>query len=224
MINTAQRCSTTPVSPSVSKRVSTTQCVFPNPVLEQTRGPLLPETNLQKPRTPLYLSLASWRRWELHGKDLMKLGGENGGIRVSCRRVPLKSVQNTIFSAILLPRSNLCGVSRLRMSLRFPQQQQQLQFPPPPPPLYPIPYGSHGGGSVGPVIAVLAVIAVLGAIAGILGWLCSGRTVMGYGHYDPEGWFERKCASCIDGRLEAPSSRPSANGTQAAPPPPPDAP
>ncbi|KAG6472193.1 hypothetical protein ZIOFF_069650 [Zingiber officinale] len=77
-------------------------------------------------------------------------------------------------------------------------------------------------GSVGPVIAVLAVIAVLGVIAGLVGRLCSGRTVMGYGHYDLEGWFERKCASCIDGRLaaSAPPPRPSANGTDAQPPPP----
>ncbi|CAL9098838.1 unnamed protein product, partial [Musa hybrid cultivar] len=93
------------------------------------------------------------------------------------------------------------------MSLPF-QQQQQL----PPPPVYA--YRSHGG-SVGPVIAVLAAIAVLGVIAGILGRLCSGRTIMGYGHYDLEGWVERKCASCIDGRLEAPPQprRPSANAT-----------
>ncbi|RWW29904.1 hypothetical protein GW17_00005554 [Ensete ventricosum] len=99
------------------------------------------------------------------------------------------------------------------MSLPF--QQQQL---PPPPPVYATSYRAHGG-SVGPVIAVLAVIAVLGVIAGIVGRLCSGRTIMGYGHYDLEGWFEQKCASCIDGRLEV--ARPSANGTGAAPPPPP---
>ncbi|XP_074556818.1 uncharacterized protein LOC141812705 [Curcuma longa] len=104
------------------------------------------------------------------------------------------------------------------MSLPFPQQQ--FQPPPPPPVVYPVPYRSHGGGSVGPVIAVLAVIAVLGVIAGLVGRLCSGRTVMGYGHYDLEGWFERKCASCIDGRLEAPAPppRPSANGTDLPPP------
>ncbi|XP_042443963.1 uncharacterized protein LOC122029070 [Zingiber officinale] len=107
------------------------------------------------------------------------------------------------------------------MSLPFPQQQQQFQ-PPPPPVVYSVPYRSHGSGSVGPVIAVLAVIAVLGVIAGLVGRLCSGRTVMGYGHYDLEGWFERKCASCIDGRLaaSAPPPRPSANGTDAQPPPP----
>ncbi|WOL17889.1 hypothetical protein Cni_G26682 [Canna indica] len=104
------------------------------------------------------------------------------------------------------------------MSLPFPQQQQ---FPPPPPVVYPSSYRSHSG-SVGPVIAVLAVIAVLGVIAGVVGRLCSGRTIMGYGHYDLEGWFERKCASCIDGRLEVPPRpprRPSANGTEGAPPP-----
>ena len=95
------------------------------------------------------------------------------------------------------------------MSLPF--QQQQL---PPPPPVYATSYRAHGE-SVGPVIAVLAVIAVLGVIAGIVGRLCSGRTIMGYGHYDLEGWFEQKCASCIDGRLEAPPQprRPSANAT-----------
>ncbi|CAL9774738.1 unnamed protein product [Musa acuminata subsp. burmannicoides] len=92
------------------------------------------------------------------------------------------------------------------MSLPF----QQLQ--PPPPPLYVESYRSHGG-SVGPVIAVLAVIMVLGVIAGIVGRLCSGRTIMGYGHYDLEGWFERRCAPCIDGRLEAPTPRPRAPGT-----------
>ncbi|KAJ8506756.1 hypothetical protein OPV22_007642 [Ensete ventricosum] len=107
------------------------------------------------------------------------------------------------------------------MSLPF---QQQQQLPPPPPPVYA--YRSHGG-SVGPVIAVLAVIAVLGVIAGILGRLCSGRTIMGYGHYDLEGWVERKCASCIDGRLEVPPQprRPSASptGRTLPPPPPPSA-
>ncbi|XP_074562021.1 uncharacterized protein LOC141818406 [Curcuma longa] len=102
------------------------------------------------------------------------------------------------------------------MSLPLPQQQ----FPPPAA-VYSAPYRSQGG-SVGPVIAVLALIAVLGVIAGIVGRLCSGRTIMGYGHYDLSGWVERKCASCIDGRLEAPPppplQRPNTNGPGSAPP------
>ncbi|XVF45189.1 hypothetical protein PTKIN_Ptkin02bG0185000 [Pterospermum kingtungense] len=61
-----------------------------------------------------------------------------------------------------------------------------------------------GHGSVGPVIAVLAVITILGVIAGMIGRLCSGRPIMGHGHYDFEGWVERKCSSCLDGRVEDP--------------------
>ncbi|KAG6522923.1 uncharacterized protein LOC122053313 [Zingiber officinale] len=100
------------------------------------------------------------------------------------------------------------------MSLPLPQQQQ---FPPPAA-AYPAPYRSHGG-SVGPVIAVLALIAVLGVIAGIVGRLCSGRTIMGHGHYDLEGWVERKCASCIDGKIEAPPPlRTTTNGPGSAHP------
>lgn len=103
------------------------------------------------------------------------------------------------------------------MSLPLPQQQ----FPPAAD-VYPAPYRSHGG-SVGPVIAVLALIAVLGVIAGIVGRLCSGRTIMGYGHYDLEGWVERKCASCIDGKMEPPPPqppplRPTTNGPGSAHP------
>lgn len=30
---------------------------------------------------------------------------------------------------------------------------------------------------------------------------------MGVGHYDFEGWVERKCATCIDGRLGPPQPR-----------------
>ncbi|KAK9136181.1 hypothetical protein Syun_015511 [Stephania yunnanensis] len=37
----------------------------------------------------------------------------------------------------------------------------------------------------------------------MIGRLCSGRRVMGYGEYDVEGWMERRCASCIDGRVDA---------------------
>ncbi|XP_022749174.1 uncharacterized protein LOC111298712 [Durio zibethinus] len=61
-----------------------------------------------------------------------------------------------------------------------------------------------GRGSVGPVIAVLFVITILGVIAGMIGRLCSGRPIMGHGQYDFEGWVERKCSSCLDGRVDAP--------------------
>ncbi|CAH9100429.1 unnamed protein product [Cuscuta europaea] len=64
-------------------------------------------------------------------------------------------------------------------------------------------YRSRAGrGSVGPVVGVLALVAVLGVIAVMIGRLCSGRRVMGRGRYDFESWFEAKCASCIDGRIE----------------------
>lgn len=70
-------------------------------------------------------------------------------------------------------------------------------------------YTAHSGhGSVGPVIAVLAVITILGVIAGIIGRLCSGRTIMGRGQYDFEGWVERKFSSCIDGRVGPPPRPP----------------
>ncbi|GMI88215.1 hypothetical protein HRI_002490800 [Hibiscus trionum] len=76
-------------------------------------------------------------------------------------------------------------------------------------------YTAHTGhGSVGPVIAVLAVVTILGVIAGMIGRLCSGRPVMGHGHYDFEGWVERKCSSCIDGTVDPPPSRPTADEAQ----------
>lgn len=66
-------------------------------------------------------------------------------------------------------------------------------------------YTTHSGhGSVGPVIAVLAVITILGVIAGMIGRLCSGRSVMGHGQYDFEGWVERKCSTCLDGGVDSP--------------------
>ncbi|KAH7575193.1 hypothetical protein JRO89_XS02G0060700 [Xanthoceras sorbifolium] len=70
-------------------------------------------------------------------------------------------------------------------------------------------YTAHSGhGSVGPVIGVLAVITILGVIAGMIGRLCSGRPIMGHGgQYDFEGWVEKKCSSCIDGRVEPPRIR-----------------
>jgi hypothetical protein len=58
------------------------------------------------------------------------------------------------------------------------------------------------------VIAVLAVITILGVIAGMIGRLCSGRRIMGHGQYDFESWVERKCSSCLDGRVGPPPPRP----------------
>ncbi|KMZ56401.1 hypothetical protein ZOSMA_96G00770 [Zostera marina] len=68
--------------------------------------------------------------------------------------------------------------------------------------------------SIGAVICVVVGIVVLGMGAVIIGRLCAGSRILGYGHYDMEGWVEKKCSSCIDGRmaLEDPP-----------PPPPPDA-
>ncbi|GMH13420.1 hypothetical protein Nepgr_015261 [Nepenthes gracilis] len=65
-----------------------------------------------------------------------------------------------------------------------------------------------GHGAVGPVVAVLAVIAILGVIAAMIGRLCTGRSIMGYGQFDVEGWMERKCSSCLDGHVGHPP-RPS---------------
>ncbi|KAK9942201.1 hypothetical protein M0R45_007879 [Rubus argutus] len=80
------------------------------------------------------------------------------------------------------------------------------QLQPPPVSVTQQAYTTHSGrGSVGPVIAVLAVITILGVIAGMVGRLCSGRRVMGHGqYYDFEAWLERKCSSCIDGRIGPP--------------------
>ncbi|KAI3441364.1 uncharacterized protein J3R85_002648 [Psidium guajava] len=81
---------------------------------------------------------------------------------------------------------------------------------PPPTPVTAQDYTSHDvGSSVGPVIAVLAVITVLGVIAGMIGRLCSGRPIMGHGQYDFEGWIERKCSACLDGRVDPPPPRPA---------------
>lgn len=64
------------------------------------------------------------------------------------------------------------------------------------------PYGGHpGSGSVGPVIGVLVVIIVFAVVAVVVGRLCSGMSIMGYGHFDLESWAETKCSSCIDGRI-----------------------
>lgn len=88
-----------------------------------------------------------------------------------------------------------------------------MSFQPPAGPSTAVSYG--GRGSMGPVIGVLAVILVLAVVAAIVGRLCSGRSVFGYGHFDVEGWIERKCASCIDGRIESGPPPPR-------PPPPPE--
>ncbi|KAJ8771557.1 hypothetical protein K2173_028039 [Erythroxylum novogranatense] len=67
--------------------------------------------------------------------------------------------------------------------------------------------------SVGPAIAVLVVIMVLCIVAIMIGRLCSGRRIMSYGRYDVEGWAERKCSSCIDGRISPPPPRHSTSNT-----------
>nr|XP_004501812.1 uncharacterized protein LOC101514152 [Cicer arietinum] len=61
--------------------------------------------------------------------------------------------------------------------------------------------GASQHDSIGPVIGVLIVIIVLGIIAVMIGRLCSGRRIMGHGQYDIESWAERKCSTCIDGRI-----------------------
>ncbi|EPS58678.1 hypothetical protein M569_16138, partial [Genlisea aurea] len=58
-------------------------------------------------------------------------------------------------------------------------------------------------GTVGGVVGVLTVITILGVLAAMVGRLCSGRKVIGIGQYDFERWFEAKCSSCIDGRIDA---------------------
>ncbi|GAB4837963.1 hypothetical protein Ancab_027491 [Ancistrocladus abbreviatus] len=68
--------------------------------------------------------------------------------------------------------------------------------------------GGGGGGSVGAVIAVLAVVTILAIIAAAIGRLCSGRSIMGYGHFDVEAWTETKCSSCVDGHVCPAPSRP----------------
>ncbi|KAH6559463.1 hypothetical protein KP509_1Z007500 [Ceratopteris richardii] len=71
---------------------------------------------------------------------------------------------------------------------------------------------SHSGSTVGTLFIVLAIIMILGIIAGFIGRICAGRHWGGDTQYDFEGWVEKRCASCIDGDIEAP------------PPPPPPAP
>ncbi|KAG4391922.1 hypothetical protein GLYMA_04G036500v4 [Glycine max] len=78
----------------------------------------------------------------------------------------------------------------------MPMYQQQEQ---PPPMISVTQQSSHE--SIGPLIGVLVVVIVLGVIAVMIGRLCSGRRIMGHGQYDVESWAERKCSSCIDGRI-----------------------
>ncbi|KAL1344149.1 hypothetical protein HN51_018030 [Arachis hypogaea] len=77
----------------------------------------------------------------------------------------------------------------------MPMYQQQ------PPPQQSYDDGMSEHDSVGPVVGVLVVVIVLGVIAVMIGRLCSGRRIMGYGQYDIESWAERKCSTCIDGRI-----------------------
>ncbi|MED6192788.1 hypothetical protein PIB30_013422 [Stylosanthes scabra] len=80
-------------------------------------------------------------------------------------------------------------------SMPIYQQQQQ------PPPQQSYDDGVTEHGSLGPLVGVLVVVIVLGVIAVMIGRLCSGRRIMGYGQYDIESWAERKCSTCIDGRI-----------------------
>ncbi|KAI3887856.1 hypothetical protein MKX03_015489 [Papaver bracteatum] len=52
------------------------------------------------------------------------------------------------------------------------------------------------------VIVVLVFITILGVVSVIVGRLCSGKRVIGIGEYDFESWVERKCSTCIDGRID----------------------
>ncbi|KAL1112169.1 hypothetical protein V6Z11_D02G109700 [Gossypium hirsutum] len=74
------------------------------------------------------------------------------------------------------------------------------------------PYNSSTSyASFGPVIAVLLVILILGIVAGTMARLCIGRKFIGEGEYESEGWIERKCSSCVDGRIYSP--QPMANSS-----------
>lgn len=75
-------------------------------------------------------------------------------------------------------------------------------------------YSPHG--SIGAVAGVLIMVVILAAIAVVIGRLFSGRTIMGYGHFDLESWAETKCSSCIDGRISVSLPRP--NVSTATPP------
>ncbi|KAK7410013.1 hypothetical protein VNO78_00477 [Psophocarpus tetragonolobus] len=97
------------------------------------------------------------------------------------------------------------SIQVIKMSMPMYQQDQ-------PPPMSVPQQSAHE--SVGPVIGVLVVVIVLGIIAVMIGRLCSGRRIMGHGQYDVESWAERKCSSCIDGRINLSlPTRPSESST-----------
>ncbi|KAJ1387926.1 hypothetical protein SESBI_39552 [Sesbania bispinosa] len=73
--------------------------------------------------------------------------------------------------------------------------------------------GASQHDSIGPVVGVLIVIMVLGIIAVMIGRLCSGRRIMGHGQFDIESWAERKCSTCIDGRINLSVARASESST-----------
>ncbi|KAI3922108.1 hypothetical protein MKX01_005797 [Papaver californicum] len=52
------------------------------------------------------------------------------------------------------------------------------------------------------VIVVLVFITILGVLSVMVGRLCSRKRVIGIGEYDFESWVERKCSTCIDGRID----------------------
>ncbi|KAK4771002.1 hypothetical protein SAY87_031534 [Trapa incisa] len=58
-------------------------------------------------------------------------------------------------------------------------------------------------GSVGMFVGMLVMVVLLGVIAAAIGYFCSGSGRMGIREYgiDIEGWAERKCSSCIDGKI-----------------------
>lgn len=66
----------------------------------------------------------------------------------------------------------------------------------------PSPY-QQPSGSVGMFVGMLVMVVALSGIAVAIGYFCSGRRRMGTGEYDTdmERWAERKCSSCIDGRI-----------------------
>ncbi|KAL8153984.1 hypothetical protein V2J09_011744 [Rumex salicifolius] len=75
-----------------------------------------------------------------------------------------------------------------------------MSTPPPPHPIT----SSAAHASLGPVIGVVAVVLILCAVAVVIGRLCSGRSIMGYGHYNMETWVESKFSSCVDGTVLIP--------------------
>ncbi|KAI4321017.1 hypothetical protein MLD38_034441 [Melastoma candidum] len=68
--------------------------------------------------------------------------------------------------------------------------------------------------SIAPFVGILLAVVVLGVAAVVVGRLCSGgrlRTSADRAYlakYDMERWAERRCSSCIDGRLHVNSPMP----------------